>query len=294
MEETLQQIQKASLFTFLVSTMLATGLSLGAGSIVKTWRDVQAVLIALGLNFVLAPAVAWLLAKVIPLQQAHATGLLLLSGAAGAPFLPSVVRMARGDLAPAAGLMILLTLGTMLFMPLALPALVPGLNTPPLDIAGPLLLVIFAPLAAGMIVRPLLGSRAEFSARFLSRIGTASLLVLFALLIGLHIPALMDVLGSGAIAATVLFFIILFAAGWLLGGKRPEERGVLALGSSARNFGAAFVPATGGLRDPGVTLMLTMSAIVGLVMSFLAARWVRNRVTECRSAFTTHLHNNKL
>jgi BASS family bile acid:Na+ symporter len=278
MEEVLQFIEKASLFTFLVSSMLATGLGLGMRSIMRPLCEVRLVMVALMLNFVLAPAAAWLLTRVIPLQQGHANGLLLLGGAAGAPFLPTVVKMARGDLACASAVMLLSTLGTILFMPLVLPLFVADLTAPPWDIARPLLLMMIAPLFAGILIRTMLPSLAETGERVLSAIGNAALLLFSALLLGRNFPALMNVLGSGAIAAALLFFVVLFTAGWSFGGSSPEVKGAMALGASARNFGAAFIPATGSLRDPGLTIMLTVSAIVGLVSSFLAARWVRHLI----------------
>ena len=102
MADLLQLLEKVSLLAFLVSSMLAMGLTLTPHAIVAPLRNVRLVLLALGLNFVFAPAFAWLLTVVIPLDRGHAIGLLLLGGAAGAPFLPKVVETARGDLALAA------------------------------------------------------------------------------------------------------------------------------------------------------------------------------------------------
>ena len=126
----LLHLQKLSVLVFLVSSMAAMGLTLTPKAIVAPLRDVRLVLLALALNFVLAPAFAWLLTAVIPLDRGHAAGLLLLGGAAGAPFLPKLVETARGDLTLAAALMGLLTVGTILFLPFALPLMIPGLNAP--------------------------------------------------------------------------------------------------------------------------------------------------------------------
>ena len=114
MSHLLQQLQKLSVLVFLVSSMLAMGLTLTLPAITAPLRSVRLVCLALALNFILAPAFAWLLTIVIPLERGHAVGLLLLGGAAGAPFLPKVVETAGGDLALAAALMGLLTLGTMI------------------------------------------------------------------------------------------------------------------------------------------------------------------------------------
>ena len=273
----LHHLEKLSVPTFLVSSMAAMGLTLTPKAMSAPLRDVRLVLVALALNFVLAPAFAWLLTVVIPLDRGHAIGLLLLGGSAGAPFLPKLVETARGDLTLAAALMGLLTVGTILFLPFALPLMIPGLNADPWGIARPLLLLIVLPLAAGMMIKNRAAALAARAAPVLTKIGNAALLLLFVLLIALNLRALIGVIGSGAILAALLYFAGLFIIGWLLGGAKSEVRGVLGLTTAARNFGAALVPAASSFTDPKVTLMIIVGAIVCLVVTFLAARWVRIR-----------------
>ena len=274
MDDLLHHLHKLAVFTFLISSMGAIGLALTPRAITTPLRDARFVLLALGLNFLLAPAFAWLLTVLIPLDRAQVAGLLLLGGAAGAPFLPKLVQTARGDLAPTASLMILLTAGTILFLPFALPLMIPGLNADPWSIARPLLMLIIAPLAVGMLIK----SRAEtFAARaapLISKLGNASLLLLLILLVALNARALRAVIGSGSILATLLFFTALFVFGWLLGGS---HRRVLSLATAARNFGAALAPAANCFEDPGVTVMVIVGAIVCLVITFIAAIWVRRK-----------------
>lgn len=268
------------MLVFLVSSMLAMGLTLTLPAIIAPLRNMRIVLLALGLNFVLAPAFAWLLTVVIPLDRGHTIGLLLLGGAAGAPFLPKVVETARGDLALAAALMGLLTLGTILFLPFALPLMIPGLQADPWSIARPLLLLIVLPLAFGMLVKSAAGTIAANAAPVLAAIGNAALLLLFVLMIALNFRGLLGVLGSGAILAALLYFTGLFLIGWLLGGSIPETRGVLGLATAARNFGAALIPAASSFSDAKVTIMIIVGAIVCLIVSFLAATWVRRGIAS--------------
>jgi BASS family bile acid:Na+ symporter len=94
------------------------------------------------------------------------------------------------------------------------------------------------------------------------------------LLVALNVRELLGVIGSGAILATLLFFTSLFALGWLLGGG---HRGVLSLATTARNFGAALAPAENCFDDPSVTVMIVLGAVVCLIVSFVAAGWVRRR-----------------
>ena len=275
MTDLLQQLQKVSVLAFLVGSMLGTGLNLTIQSVLAPLRDFRLVLTALGLNFVFAPVFAWLLTVVIPLESGHAIGLLLLGGAAGAPFLPKLAETAGCNLTIAASLMVLLTVGTILFMPFALPLMIPGFQEDPWSIARPLLLLILLPFAAGIAVKSRASAFAARAAPVCTKVGNISLLLLFVLLIALNIPALLGVIGSGAILAAILYIAGLFAAGWLLGGSQSEARRVVALGTAARNFGTALVPAANCFSDPKVTIMLIVSAIISLIALFLAAGWMR-------------------
>jgi BASS family bile acid:Na+ symporter len=278
MAHLLQLIEKLSLFGFLVGSMLGMGLSLAPWAILARLRDVRLVLLTLGLNFILAPAFALLLTVIIPLQRGHAVGLLLLSSAAGAPFLPTLAKTARGDLVLSIALMVLLTVGTLFFMPVALPFMIPGFQANPWSIARPLILLIVLPLLAGMLIGARVPSLAVRAAPILIKIGNAFLLLFFVLLVVLNVRALLGVVGSGAIAAVALYVTGLFAAGWTLGGAKVEVSGALGLATAARNFGAALVPASSNLSDPAVAIMLTVSAVVCLVISFIAAGWLRRRM----------------
>jgi BASS family bile acid:Na+ symporter len=269
------QLEKLSLLTFLGSTMLALGLTVTPRTILAPLRNQALVLPALALNFVVAPALAWLLTVVIPLAPGYATGLLLLGCAAGAPFLPQVAKFARGDVALAAPLISLLTLGTILFMPFGLPRVVPGLPADPWAIVRPLASMIVLPLCAGMFMRHRAPRFADRAAPALGLVGKASLLLFFVLLVTLNVRLLLGALGSGAILAASAYFAGLFLIGWRFGGSKPEVRATMALATAGRNFGAALVPAAGGLDDPKVTVMIVAGAIVCVLVCFLAAGWVR-------------------
>ena len=233
---------KIALLAFLVSSMLAAGLSLTPHAILAPLRNLRLVLVALALNFVAAPVFALVLSIVIPLERPHAIGLVLLGGAAGAPFLPKLVEGAHGDLGFAVALMTLLTVGTTLFMPFALPLMIPGLQASPWSIAQPLVVFILMPLAVGMLLQRRKASAFAALQPIFVKLGNVSALVLLALLIALYFHNLLGVLGSGAIAACAIFIAGLYAAGYLLGGSRVEIKGVLGLGTAARNVGAALVP----------------------------------------------------
>jgi bile acid:Na+ symporter, BASS family len=269
--------EKLSLLAFLTGSMGATGLALAPRELAVPLRDGRFVALTLGLNFLLAPVLAWLLAGLLGLDRSLANGLLLIGGAAGAPFLPKLLEIAHGDLARGVAMMALLTAGTLVFLPIALPRMIAGCDAQPWEIALPMLLWMVVPLLAGMLVKRLRPALAVRLAAPLAKAGSLFLLIFFALLLAEHARALLGLFGSRAVLAAALHAALLFLAGWWLGGPSVKTRGVLGLGTATRNFGAALVPATTSLRDPQVVLMLVASAIAGSALSFSAAAWVKRR-----------------
>jgi bile acid:Na+ symporter, BASS family len=94
--------------SFVVSSMLAMGAGLTVPQIFAPLRNARLVVLALLANFVLMPLGAFALAKVLWLDEPLGIGLLLLGCAAGAPFLPKLAELAKGNLAFAVGAMVLL------------------------------------------------------------------------------------------------------------------------------------------------------------------------------------------
>ena len=88
MNETLSQI---ALLVFVISSKYSLGISLTMKQIIAPLKKTRMVILALVANFVLVPILAYLLAIIFNLDDSLRTGLILLSTAAGAPFLPKLV-----------------------------------------------------------------------------------------------------------------------------------------------------------------------------------------------------------
>ena len=126
MEQILTVIMQISVLVFVVTSMLAMGLNLTVSQIIAPLRNARLVILALVANFVLVPILAYLILLVIPLSQGLGTGLILIATAAGAPFLPKLAQSAKANMAFSVGLMVLLMLVTIIYMPLVLPLLLQG------------------------------------------------------------------------------------------------------------------------------------------------------------------------
>jgi BASS family bile acid:Na+ symporter len=97
--------------------MIAMGVGLTVGQIIGALRNVRLVMLALLANFVVMPLGAVALGKMLMLDAPLGVGLLLLGAAAGAPFLPNLAELARGNLPLAVGIMVLMTVGTVGYLP---------------------------------------------------------------------------------------------------------------------------------------------------------------------------------
>src|SRR6266850_818666 len=97
--EIMQRAASVAVLVFVLSSMLAMGLGLGVAQIIAPLRSIRLMASSLLANFVLMPLAALGLAKLLQLDEPLGIGLLLLGAAAGAPFLPKLADLAKGNLA---------------------------------------------------------------------------------------------------------------------------------------------------------------------------------------------------
>jgi bile acid:Na+ symporter, BASS family len=276
MSEALFSISKVALLTFLLASMLGVGLSLTLQQIVAPLRRMRLVTTALVANFVIVPLVALGIARLFRLSEPFAIGLLLLGLAPGAPFLPKLAEIAQGDMAFSVGLMALLMAGSVVFLPLVLPLLVPGVRVGLWQIARPLLLLMTLPLLGGLMFKARFGAVADRLRRGLSWVSNVSLLIVMVLVVGLNLPSVLKVFGTGAIGAGILFTVAAGVAGHALGGPDIALRKVMALGTGFRNIAAALVVGEEDFKDPEVTVMLVIAALTGVLLLIpLTLAWGR-------------------
>ncbi|MBP1704244.1 MAG: transrane transport protein, partial [Chloroflexi bacterium] len=138
-------IMNLSTLVFVVTSMLVMGLSLSVAQIIAPLRNARLVILALVANFILVPLAAYLITISFPISDGLKIGLILVSTAAGAPFLPRLAQIAKGNLAFSVGLMVLLMVFTIAYMPLVLPRLLQGISVDAWSIARPLILLMLIP-----------------------------------------------------------------------------------------------------------------------------------------------------
>jgi len=266
MSELLNRVITIALLGFVVSSTIAMGVSLTVGQIFDALRNARLVTLAMLANFVVMPLAALALARALRLDEPLKEGLLLLGTAAGAPFLPKLAELAKGNLPFAVGIMALLTLGTVGYLPLVLPLLLSDVTVDSAKIARSLSLLMLLPLAAGLALkayRPGVASRVK---PFFDWICGVSLIPLVLLLLAFaNVDKIYQIFGTRGILAGLLLIMAGFGIRWLLGGPGAATRRVLALGTGQRNIAAALVVASESFSDPKVVVMVIVVTIVGLL-----------------------------
>lgn len=276
--EILNVILKVSLLVFVVSSMLAMGLSLTVKQIVDPLRSVRLVVAALAANFVAVPAIGWGIAELLSLDDGLAIGLTIMACAAGAPFLPKLAEAAEGDLAFSVGLMVMLMVLTVAYMPLVLPVLISGVEVDPWAIASSLIFLMLLPLAIGLFVRWRYETTATELQPLMAQTSSVAIAVLLAAGVIVNFDDIVDLIGTGGFVAIVLFLAVALVVGYLGGENDRRGRTVLGLGTAQRNLSAALVVGGQNFADtPGVLTFIIVAGIVGLIVLLPAAGEIGRR-----------------
>lgn len=290
--EILSKAVPITTLAFVLSSMLSMGLSLTVGQILVPLRNYKLIVLALLANFVLMPFAALFIARLLRLDQPLGIALLLLGTASGAPFLPLLARISKGNLAFAVGLMVLLMVVTVVYMPLVLPLMLEGVSVDPVKISRSLVFLMLLPLAVGLLVRARLSGLAAKVQPSLSRFSILSLALLIALLLITNIQNVLSLYGTRGVLASIFFIAAGSGIGWVLGGAHSGTRGVMALGTAQRNIAAALVVAGQNFNDPRVLVMVVVVAIVGLLLLMPLARYVGklSQLASNPNSMTSKLH----
>ncbi len=262
----LERAVPVATLVFVLSSMLAMGLGLKVAQITAPLRNLRLVAMSLLANFAVMPLGAIVLARVLRLDEPLGVGLLLLGVAAGAPFLPKLAQIAKGNLAFAVALMVLLMVITVGYLPLVLPILLPGVSVNPVKIARSLVLLMLLPLAGALAVNAKLPAAAARAKPLFDRLSSLGLVLVVLLLVVVNFNDVLSLFGTRAILAGLLFIALGYVVGWALGGPGSDTRPVLGLGTAQRNIAAGLVVGSQSFSDPRVVVMVVVVAMVSLLI----------------------------
>jgi BASS family bile acid:Na+ symporter len=257
----------------MAGSLLEMGLKLDLKKAVHAFRDIRFIVMALLWSFAVGPALAILLARVLPLAEPYALGLILLGLAPCAPFVPLLAEKAGADLNDVAAYMLLASLGTLIILPIMIPILAPTLSADAWTIAKPLLFFIALPLAIGICFRLVDSDLADKAHPIVKRVTSVDIIVMLGVVAVLYWRDLLSAVGSYAIGAQILYYCLLAVAAYGLSfGLSHEKKSTLVLGISTRNVGAAMAPllSVEG-SDERATVMCIMAVFITLAVGFGAA-----------------------
>ena len=268
---------------FVVGSMLAMGLALPASAMIQPLKNVRLVVLALLANFVLVPLLGMVIIRVIPLEESLQIGLILLATAAGAPFIPKLVQGAKGNVGAAVGLMFLIMVVTIFYLPLVLPLLLPGVEVDPREIAKSLIVTMLIPLVIAMLIRSHSPDVAAHWAPVMNKLSSVAVLILLVAGIGMNLSNILGFIGTRGIGALVLLFAGALAIGLLFGGRNPGIRTAMGLSTGNRNGAAAILVA--GLNFAGTdTLPFLLVGVIVMLLVLLPAAKLLGRRNETAAA----------
>ena len=251
-----------------VANLASMGLEVNLRETITSLRSVRVLSLTLGWSWVLGPALAVLLTKVLPMSEPYATGLLIFSLAPTAPVLPLFIRKARADMSLAAAIMPLAVVSTVVLMPLLAPRLIPGLTLSSWAIGKPLLLTVLLPLVIGVAIKAYAPRVAARIFPAVKRIAGITTLILLGVVLFLHWRELLSALGSFGIASQVLFIVGMALVAYTFGfGLTQPQRSAMALAVCTRNGSAMLVAITAfPTLDPNLMAMILLAVPVPLVV----------------------------
>lgn len=271
--ETLMQV---SLIVFMAGSLLGMGLTLKVEDALTGLADLRFGALVVLLGFGLGPAVAYCLSWLLGLDPPYAAGLMLLGLTPCAPFLSTLATRAGGNKTHIAANLLISAAGTILLLPLAVPQTIPGLTVDAWSIARPLLLIVLVPMVVGMLTLSASPGTATRSLPWVKAVTSVATIIMLAMCVIIYGKGFFEAVGTRAIGAQALFFLMVTTIAYACGkGLPPDRRSVLTLGVCTRNVGAALAPllATPG-ADQRIVVMVVMGVPLQLIFALSAAKWL--------------------
>ncbi len=272
--EFLTIVAQISGFLGIVCSMLAMGLGLTLTQIIQPLKNARLVILALLANFVLVPLLAYGITLVIPLEDSLRIGLIILATCAGAPFLVLEARGAKANLAVAVGVMTLLMVVTIFYLPVVLPMLLPGVEVDAGAIAQSLIVIMLIPLILGLLIKSHSPETANNWAPTMNKIGSLGILILLVVGLGLNLSNVISLIGSLGFLALLVFIIGSLLIGFAVGGRDPDVRNVMGLGTAQRNVSAAILITLMNFAGTMTVSYVLVAAILLPLILISIARWL--------------------
>ena len=270
----LQTTLQPVVLIFTVSNLAAMGLQVRMPQVVTALKNKRAIALIFIWGWVLGPTYAYLLTKALPLAEPFALVVLLASLAPCAPILQQMVGKARGDIGFAGAFIPVVTLGTVVLMPLLAPVLIKGLTVSTAALAKPLLLTILLPLVIGSAIRHFADTAATKIFPAIKGLAVISTLACVAWCLTLYGRGMINTAGQLALLSMTLFMVVMTVITYRFSfGLKQNQRSVMAMGMGAQN-GAAIFAAVFAMPSPDqrTVVMVVMWVLWSTILAPIFAR----------------------
>ena len=133
------------------------------------------------------------------------------------------------------------------------------------------------PLGIALFIRAQAPETAATFQPVMNKASSLAILILLVVGLGLNVSNILRLIGTGGILALLLFIIVSFAIGFVLGLRDPGIRSVMGPGTAQRNISAALVVGAQNFTDPNVLTTLLVGAILLLLLLLPTARQLGSR-----------------
>ena len=237
----LQTTLQLVVLVFTVSNLAAMGLQVRLPQVVTALKNRRAIALIFVWGWVLGPAFGYLITMVLPLAEPYKVVILLACLAPCAPILQQVVGKARGDVGFAGAFIPIVTIATVVFMPLLAPVLIKGLTVSPAALAKPLLLTILLPLLIGAAIRHYADAAATKIFPAVKGLAFLSTLACIVWCLTLYGRGIINTAGEMALLSMTLFMVGMALITYRFSfGLSQSQRSVMSMGMGAQNGAAIF------------------------------------------------------
>lgn len=277
----IDQVLQVLIGLMVILSLLAMGMGLTFAEVGRALKRVRILALGLTVNFVAIPALMLVLVEVFAIDGPVAVGLLLCVLAPGNGVGTLLVDYARGDVGLSVGLVLVLTLSSVVLTPILLGLWTGGdIGTAFGATTWPMMKLIFVfqvvPLIAGLLLRHHAESYARKLQPWIARIARWLVLGIIAAILVVK-GELLFANGPKPLAASLAVIAASFLLGWgpLLGTKTTGVS--LGLTSMIRNLALALLLATTFFADPRTIAAMLVYAILMFILAFpIAARFRRS------------------
>jgi bile acid:Na+ symporter, BASS family len=281
MNEIFSQALNPVILIFLLSTMLACGLSLTLMQIFGPFSNIRLAISSAVASYLLVPLIAVIVSRLIGLEEPLRFGLVLLGMAAGAEAGPKLTSIAKGNVGFSVGLLVVSLGVTIIYIPLMLSLLLPEVHVDTGKLLVKLCLTVALPIIVGLFLKARYEGLADRLSPYIHKTSSIFMLLMAALIIIVNYEEIFRLFGSGATLAALIFIAGSFITGYLLGGPERGTRQAMAFMHAGRNASLALMVVSEVFSDqPKVLIMITVTVVLMLIVLMPTAKWLGRRTAQ--------------